>query len=78
MARDRARLVMGRNYVSHQYPNRIQMAFTKLDPSISDEAVTVDYLMEHVWIVGDASECVGRRRPSGARRPSGVMRPGRR
>jgi alkanesulfonate monooxygenase SsuD/methylene tetrahydromethanopterin reductase-like flavin-dependent oxidoreductase (luciferase family) len=59
-ARERARAVMGRNYVQHQYPNRIgtaQMASTKLEPSMADEAVTVDYLMENVWIVGDPSEC---------------------
>jgi alkanesulfonate monooxygenase SsuD/methylene tetrahydromethanopterin reductase-like flavin-dependent oxidoreductase (luciferase family) len=60
-ARERARLVLGRNYLEHQEPNRrgtIQMTSTKLDPSMPDEAVTVDYLMEHVWIVGDPSECV--------------------
>jgi alkanesulfonate monooxygenase SsuD/methylene tetrahydromethanopterin reductase-like flavin-dependent oxidoreductase (luciferase family) len=59
-ARERARAVMGRNYVQHQYPNRIgtaQMASTKLDPSMADEAVTVDYLMENVWVVGDPPEC---------------------
>src|SRR5258705_6349940 len=59
-ARERARAGMGRNYVQHQYPNRIgtaQMASTKLEPSMADEAVTVDYLMENVWIVGDPSEC---------------------
>jgi alkanesulfonate monooxygenase SsuD/methylene tetrahydromethanopterin reductase-like flavin-dependent oxidoreductase (luciferase family) len=33
------------------------MASTKLDPSMPDDAVTVDYLMENVWIVGDPSEC---------------------
>ena len=32
-------------------------ASTKLAPSLPDEAVTVDYLMENVWIVGDPSEC---------------------
>ena len=61
IARERARAVLGRNYVQHQYPNRVgtaQMASTKLEPSMSDEAVTVDYLMENVWIVGDPSECV--------------------
>jgi alkanesulfonate monooxygenase SsuD/methylene tetrahydromethanopterin reductase-like flavin-dependent oxidoreductase (luciferase family) len=61
LARERARAVLGRNYVQHQYPNRrgtVQMACTKLEPSMPDEAVTVDYLMENVWIVGDASECV--------------------
>ena len=60
MARERARAVLGRNYEQHQYPNRIgtaQMASTKLEPSMPDDAVTVDYLMENVWIVGDPSEC---------------------
>jgi alkanesulfonate monooxygenase SsuD/methylene tetrahydromethanopterin reductase-like flavin-dependent oxidoreductase (luciferase family) len=60
MARERARAVLGRNYVQHQYPNRIgtaQMASTKLEASMPDEAVTVDYLMENLWIVGDPSEC---------------------
>ncbi|HXJ83833.1 MAG TPA: LLM class flavin-dependent oxidoreductase [Candidatus Methylomirabilis sp.] len=60
MARERARAVLGRNYELHQRPNRIgtaQMASTKLTPSMPDEAVTVDYLMENVWIVGDPSEC---------------------
>jgi alkanesulfonate monooxygenase SsuD/methylene tetrahydromethanopterin reductase-like flavin-dependent oxidoreductase (luciferase family) len=33
------------------------MASTKLEPSMADEAVTVDYLMDNVWIVGDPSEC---------------------
>src|SRR5256885_2896502 len=60
VARARARAVLGRNYVQHQYPNRIgtaQMASTKLEPSMPDEAVTGDYLMENLWIVGDPSEC---------------------
>ena len=60
VARERARAVLGRNYVRHQRPNRlgtVQMASTKLEPSMSDDAVTVDYLMENVWIVGDPSEC---------------------
>jgi alkanesulfonate monooxygenase SsuD/methylene tetrahydromethanopterin reductase-like flavin-dependent oxidoreductase (luciferase family) len=60
VARDRARVVLGRNYVHHQRPNRlgtIQMTSTKLEPSLPDEAVTVDYLMDNVWIVGDPSEC---------------------
>jgi alkanesulfonate monooxygenase SsuD/methylene tetrahydromethanopterin reductase-like flavin-dependent oxidoreductase (luciferase family) len=61
VARERARTVLGRNYVDHQLPNRvgtIQMTSTKLDASLPDEAVTVDYLMENVWIVGDPAECV--------------------
>ena len=60
IARERARALLGRNYVKHQLPNRvgtIQMASTKLDASMPDEAVTVDYLMDNVWIVGDPSEC---------------------
>jgi len=60
VARERARITLGRNYVQHQHPNRIgtiQMASTKLSPEIPDEAVTVDYLMENVWLVGDAAEC---------------------
>jgi len=59
-ARERARAVLGRNYVQHQHPNRvgtIQMASTKLSPAMPDEDVTVDYLMEHVWLVGDPAEC---------------------
>ena len=60
LARERARVVLGRNYEKHQLPNRvgtIQMASTKLDASMPDEGVTVDYLMDNVWIVGDPSEC---------------------
>jgi len=59
VARARARAVLGRNYERHQLPNRvgtIQMASTKLDPAMSDEAVTTDYLMDNVWLVGDPSE----------------------
>ena len=46
----------------HQYPNRYgssQMAATKIDPSMPDEAVDVDYMMEHMWIVGDP-QCADR------------------
>ena len=60
IARERARAVLGRNYEKHQYASRVgtlQIASTKLDPSMPDEAVDVDYLMENVWIVGDPSEC---------------------
>src|SRR5215831_17407320 len=59
-ARERARVVMGRNYVEHQLPNRvgtIQMTSTKLSPSMPDEAVTVEYLMDNVWLIGDPAEC---------------------
>ena len=61
-ARERARTVMGRNYEQHQLPNRvgtIQLASTKLDPAMADEAVTTDYLMDNVWIVGDPSQVRG-------------------
>jgi len=60
VARQRARIVLGRNYLQHQHPNRvgtIQMTSTKLDPAMPDEAVTVDYLMDNVWIVGDPAQC---------------------
>ena len=59
-ARERARATLGRNYERHQRPNRlgtVQMTSTKLDPGLPDDAVTVDYLMEHLWIVGDPTEC---------------------
>jgi alkanesulfonate monooxygenase SsuD/methylene tetrahydromethanopterin reductase-like flavin-dependent oxidoreductase (luciferase family) len=36
------------------------MAATKIDPSMPDEAVDVDYMMEHMWIVGDPQECADR------------------
>ena len=29
----------------------------KLDPSMADEAIDVDYLMENLWIVGDPQQC---------------------
>jgi alkanesulfonate monooxygenase SsuD/methylene tetrahydromethanopterin reductase-like flavin-dependent oxidoreductase (luciferase family) len=60
IARERARAVLGRNYLEHQRPNRlgtVQMTSTKLEPSLPDDAVTVDYLLDNVWIVGDPSEC---------------------
>jgi alkanesulfonate monooxygenase SsuD/methylene tetrahydromethanopterin reductase-like flavin-dependent oxidoreductase (luciferase family) len=60
IARERARAVYGRNYEVHQRPSRLgtfQMEIMKLDPSMADEAIDVDYLMENLWIVGDAQEC---------------------
>ncbi|HMH54431.1 MAG TPA: LLM class flavin-dependent oxidoreductase [Candidatus Acidoferrum sp.] len=60
VARERARIVLGRNYERHQLPNRVgtvQMASTKLDPALPDEGVTVDYLMDNLWIIGDPAEC---------------------
>jgi len=60
VARERARATLGRNYEKHQYASRVgtvQIESTKLDPSMPDEAVDVDYLIENVWIVGDPAEC---------------------
>lgn len=60
LARERAREVLGRNYLDHQLPNRVgtfQMEAAKLDPNTPDEALDVDYMMENVWIVGDPEEC---------------------
>jgi len=60
LAHERARAVLGRNYVRHQFPNRrgtSQMAACKIDPTLPDEALDVDYMMEHLWIVGDPGEC---------------------
>ena len=60
IARERARAVLGRNYDVHQLPSRkntAQMELMKIDPDMRDEDIDVDYLMEHVWIVGDPKEC---------------------
>ncbi len=62
-ARQRAQAVLGRNYVEHQFPNRLGsplIGATKIDPAMPDEALDVDYMMEHVWIVGDPQECAER------------------
>ena len=60
IARERARVTMGRNYNVHQRPSRagtFQMQIVKHDSSVTDDEVTVDYLMEHLWIVGDPQQC---------------------
>jgi alkanesulfonate monooxygenase SsuD/methylene tetrahydromethanopterin reductase-like flavin-dependent oxidoreductase (luciferase family) len=65
LARQRALAVLGRNYVQHQYHSRTGtplMAATKIDPTMPDEAIDVEYLLEHLWIVGDPSECAARLR----------------
>ncbi len=36
------------------------MAACKIDPSMPDDALDVDYMMEHLWIVGDPEECADR------------------
>ncbi len=63
LARERARAVLGRNYVQHQLPNRQGSGLlqsTKLDPEMPDGAVDVDYMLENIWIVGDPQECADR------------------
>jgi alkanesulfonate monooxygenase SsuD/methylene tetrahydromethanopterin reductase-like flavin-dependent oxidoreductase (luciferase family) len=43
----------------HQWKNRKAggiLGHLKLDPSMPDEAVDVDYMMENIWIVGDPAE----------------------
>jgi alkanesulfonate monooxygenase SsuD/methylene tetrahydromethanopterin reductase-like flavin-dependent oxidoreductase (luciferase family) len=63
LARERARAVLGRNYIQHQLPNRTGSGLiqaTKTDPNMPNEALTVDYMMENIWIVGDPQECADR------------------
>jgi alkanesulfonate monooxygenase SsuD/methylene tetrahydromethanopterin reductase-like flavin-dependent oxidoreductase (luciferase family) len=64
-AREEAREVLGRPFAEHQWINRREtgmMGALKNDPSMADEDVTVDYMMENVWIVGDPGECASRLR----------------
>ncbi len=64
-AREEARVVLGRPFVEHQWINRKdsgQMAALKVDQSMSDEDVTVDYMMDNVWLVGDPEECADKLR----------------
>ena len=59
-AREEARVVLGQPFEQHQWKNRKAggiLGYLKLDPSMPDEAVDVDYMMENVWIVGDPAEC---------------------
>ena len=59
-AREEARALLGRNYMQHQFPNRQaarNLAGSKIDPAMPDEAVDVDYMMEHLWIVGAPRQC---------------------
>jgi hypothetical protein len=53
-------LVLGRPFTEHQYLHRKAQGnlwYVKLDPAMPDEAVDVDYMLEHVWIVVDPQEC---------------------
>ena len=57
---ERARTVLGRNYDVHQRPSRagtIQMQIMKLDPSMADDDIDIDYLMDNLWIVGNPQQC---------------------
>ena len=58
-ARERANAVLVRNYQTHQQPNRQPslLAGSKTDPSLPDEAIDVEYMMDNLWIVGDPQEC---------------------
>ena len=58
-ARERANAVLVRNYQQHQQPNRQAslLAGSKTDPSLPDEAIDAEYLMDNIWIVGDPQEC---------------------
>ena len=59
-AREEARIVLGKPFEEHQWINRKvgeNLQYSKIDPSMPDEAVTVDYMMENIWIVGDPQEC---------------------
>jgi alkanesulfonate monooxygenase SsuD/methylene tetrahydromethanopterin reductase-like flavin-dependent oxidoreductase (luciferase family) len=50
---------LGRDWRDYWLPSlrRGNMLFTlKEDQSLPDEAITLDYLCEHLWIVGDAAE----------------------
>jgi alkanesulfonate monooxygenase SsuD/methylene tetrahydromethanopterin reductase-like flavin-dependent oxidoreductase (luciferase family) len=59
LAREHARQVLGRNYVRHQVSESLWLqsdGCNKIDPNMPDEAVDVDYMMQHMWIVGDPQE----------------------
>jgi alkanesulfonate monooxygenase SsuD/methylene tetrahydromethanopterin reductase-like flavin-dependent oxidoreductase (luciferase family) len=59
-AREEARVVLGEPFEQHQWKNRKAggiLGYLKQDPSMPDEAVDVDYMMENIWIVGDPAEC---------------------
>src|SRR5712692_9641043 len=62
-AREEAREVLGKPWEQHQFKNRQAggiLTYHKLDPAMPDDAVTVDYMLENFWIVGDPTECANR------------------
>ena len=59
-AREEARVVLGKPFEEHQWKNRKAggiLGYLKDDPSMTDEEVDVDYMIENIWIVGDPAEC---------------------
>ena len=62
LARKRALELLGHHYEHHSLPNRSAalLAASKIDPEMPDEALDVDYMMEHIWIVGDPEQCAAR------------------
>jgi alkanesulfonate monooxygenase SsuD/methylene tetrahydromethanopterin reductase-like flavin-dependent oxidoreductase (luciferase family) len=60
-AREEARIVLGKPFEEHQWKNRKAGGILnqlKSDPNMADEDVTIDYMMENIWIVGDPFEVV--------------------
>jgi len=59
-AREEARVVLGKPFEEHQWKNRKAggiLGYLKDDPSMTDEEVDVDYMIENIWVVGDPAEC---------------------
>lgn len=59
-ARDEARIVLGEPFTQHRWVNQKAqgtLARYKSDPSMPDESIDVDYMLDNVWIVGDPQEC---------------------
>lgn len=55
--------VLKRDWENYFYPLLARddlLSLAKVDPDMADEAVTVDYLMENVWIVGSPDEVAAR------------------
>jgi alkanesulfonate monooxygenase SsuD/methylene tetrahydromethanopterin reductase-like flavin-dependent oxidoreductase (luciferase family) len=62
-AREEAREVLGKPWEQHQFNNRQAggiLKYHKRDPAMPDDAVTVDYMLDHGWIVGNPRECAHR------------------
>jgi alkanesulfonate monooxygenase SsuD/methylene tetrahydromethanopterin reductase-like flavin-dependent oxidoreductase (luciferase family) len=65
-AREAARTgVLARDWTGYFLPllRKIRhLGLAKVDPAMPDEAVTVDYLLDHIWVVGDVEEVTDRLR----------------